>query len=135
MENHEYGLAIPLARLYERAAHPGPDCHPDSGEEPSACALRMVEAMLCPCIRGDACVCRALAREFEEHAHRVHKGRRRVDMKHRQRRVVDKRPVAPLVNPDIRTEEWQDERRKRLDQALDVALADTFPASDPFALV
>lgn len=65
MQNHEYGLAIPLARLYECARHPDSQCRPGHGEEPSNCALRAVEAMLCPCIRGDACVCRALAREFE----------------------------------------------------------------------
>lgn len=135
MRNHEYGLAIPLARLYESAIHPGPDCHPDSGEQPSACALRMVEAMLCPCIRGDACVCRALAREFENRAHRTRDERSKVEMKHRRTRIVDKPPVTPVVNPDNRTDERQDERRKRLDRALDAALADTFPASDPIALV
>lgn len=135
MENHEYGLAIPLAQLYERANHPGPDCHPDSSVQPSACALRVVEAMLCPCIRGDACVCRALAREFEYSAHRTRAARRRVDMTHREIRTVDKPPVTPLVNPDQRVDERQDERRERLDRALDAALADTFPASDPIALV
>lgn len=135
MENHEYGLAIPLARLYERAIHPGRDCHPESGEEPSPCALRTVEAMLCPCIRGDACVCRALAREFEDHAHRTYEGRSRGDMKHREPGIMDKRPATSPVNPDSRKDERRDERRQRLDRALDVALADSFPASDPISLV
>lgn len=74
MQNHEYGLAIPLARLYERALLPGADCRRGDGPGPSSCALRTVEAMLCPCIGGDACVCRALAREFEARARRTRSG-------------------------------------------------------------
>lgn len=39
------------------------------------------------------------------------------------------------ADPGTGTDEEQEERRKRLDRALDAALADTFPASDPFTLV
>lgn len=80
MHNHEYGLAIPLARLYEYARHPGPECTPGHSEDPPCCALRTVEEMLCPCIRGDRCVCHALARELEICARRA-RGGNHADMK------------------------------------------------------
>jgi len=65
VQNHEYGLAIPLARLHDRALHWRAGCCASAGDEPAPCALQTVEQMLCPCIRGDTCVCRALARDFQ----------------------------------------------------------------------
>jgi len=67
MQNHEYGLAIPLARLYHGAVHHRVECRTAADDEPPQWALQSVREMLCPCIRGDACVCRALAREFQAH--------------------------------------------------------------------
>lgn len=125
----------PTGATVRERHYPGPDCHPGSGEPPSVCALQVVEAMLCPCIRGDACVCRALAREFETRAHRACDERSNIDMKHRETHIVEKRSVSSSVNSDSRTDERQGERRKRLDRALDAALANTFPASDLIALV
>jgi len=63
--NHEYALAVPLHALYARASQPEAQCRTGARSgEPPPCALRRVEETLCPCIRGEACVCRALASEL-----------------------------------------------------------------------
>lgn len=51
-----------------------------------------------------------------------------------KRHPRSERPQSTGAEPGTSTDEQQKDRKKRLDRALDAALADTFPASDPFSL-
>lgn len=72
MLNQEYALAIPIERLVDAAIrYSGAECTARSGCAQSASVQRAVREIVCPCIREDARVCHALAREFESHARRA----------------------------------------------------------------
>lgn len=61
MKSDSYTPAIPLEELVALARIHGPEgLAPVSAET----AHRVVEQVLCPCIRGEACVCEAIADEF-----------------------------------------------------------------------
>jgi hypothetical protein len=66
MDSDSYTPAIPIDELTALAKRYGP-ASLASAEDPSASrdlVRRSVEQVLCPCIRGDACVCDAMADEF-----------------------------------------------------------------------
>jgi len=75
MQNQEYALAIPLAHLYAAAREADPQCRLGRAGATYDCARARVESMLCPCIRGDECVCRVLAEEFETRVRCARTGR------------------------------------------------------------
>ncbi|MDZ7645403.1 MAG: hypothetical protein U5K76_15060 [Woeseiaceae bacterium] len=62
MESDSYTPAIPFDELVELARKYGRDCVSGDVE---AYASRSVEQALRPCIRGEDCVCEALADEFQ----------------------------------------------------------------------
>lgn len=66
MDSDSYTPAIPIDELTALARLYGPASLANTGD-PSASrdhARRVLEQALCPCIRGDACVCDAIAEEF-----------------------------------------------------------------------
>jgi hypothetical protein len=77
MKSDSYTPAIPLDELLALARTYGPpglvkgDDSPGSSED----ARRAVNQVVCPCIRGDACVCDALADEFLRLAKQFHRQR------------------------------------------------------------
>jgi hypothetical protein len=77
MKSDSYTPAIPLDELMELARTYGPsglvkgDDSPASSED----ARRAVDQVVCPCIRGDACVCDAIADEFLRLARQFHRQR------------------------------------------------------------
>lgn len=66
MDSDSYTPAIPLDSLVELAKSYGPvglsDENAFSGD--GSHARRMIERLVCPCIRGEACICDAMADEF-----------------------------------------------------------------------
>lgn len=91
------------------------------------CAHAAVHAMLCPCAWNEDCIVNAVKSELlcEERVvgHAESEG-----LKH----ALVSRVADATRGPGSRAERRQ--RNERLDQALDRALAETFPASDPVAL-
>jgi hypothetical protein len=81
MKSDSYTPTIPLdelvalARTYARA---GPSPTGDSTVSADD-AHRMVEEVICPCIRGEACVCDALADEFLRLARQFHDKRNKMN--------------------------------------------------------
>lgn len=77
MKSDSYTPAIPLDELMTLARTYGPpglakgDDSPASSED----AHRAVNQVVCPCIRGDACVCDAMADEFLRLARQFHRQR------------------------------------------------------------
>jgi hypothetical protein len=66
MDSDSYTPAIPIDELTALAKRYGPASLANAGD-PSVSrdlARHSVEQALCPCIRGDACVCDAIAEEF-----------------------------------------------------------------------
>jgi hypothetical protein len=81
MKSDSYTPTIPLdelvalARTYARAgASPTGDSTVSADD-----AHRMVEEVICPCIRGEACVCDALADEFLRLARQFHDKRNKMN--------------------------------------------------------
>jgi len=75
MKSDSYTPAIPLDELVAMAKKYGPAGLADPGDSQASLdhAHRVVEPMICPCIRGDACVCDAMADEFLRLARQFHR--------------------------------------------------------------
>lgn len=81
MQSDGYTPTIPLDELFALARTYGAPGQSPSGEARDAAdeAHRAVEAAVCPCIRGEACVCDALADEFLKLARHFHDKRNQVN--------------------------------------------------------
>ena len=77
MKSDSYTPAIPLDQLLELARTYGPPglVKGDDSSASSDDARRVVNQVICPCIRGDACVCDAIADEFLRLAREFHRQR------------------------------------------------------------
>jgi hypothetical protein len=77
MKTDSYTPAIPLDKLFELARTYGPPglAESDGSLPSSGDARRVVDQVICPCIRGDACVCDAIADEFLRLAMQFHRQR------------------------------------------------------------
>lgn len=66
MDSDTYTPAIPLDELVALAKTYGPVGLANEGESSASRddARRAVDQVVCPCIRGDACICEAIADEF-----------------------------------------------------------------------
>jgi hypothetical protein len=66
MDSDSYTPAIPIDELTALAKRYGPASLANAGDSSVSrdVARHSVEQVLCPCIRGDACVCDAMAEEF-----------------------------------------------------------------------
>jgi len=75
MESDSYTPAIPLDELVALARQYGPPglAGPDGSADSQDKARRVVEPMVCPCIRGEACICDAMADEFLRLAKQFHR--------------------------------------------------------------
>jgi hypothetical protein len=74
MRSDSYTPTIPLDELVALARTYGP-----AGRGAADDAHRVVDEVICPCIRGEACVCDALAAEFLRLARQFHDKRNRVN--------------------------------------------------------
>jgi hypothetical protein len=81
MKSDSYTPAIPLDELVELARTYGPAGPSPAGDSPVSAddAHRVVEEVICPCIRGEACVCDALADEFLRLARQFHDKRNQMN--------------------------------------------------------
>ncbi len=70
MKSDSYTPAIPFEELVALARMYGPSGLAQA--DGSRASQDMVEAMLCPCIRGEACICDAIADEFLRLARQFH---------------------------------------------------------------
>lgn len=77
MDSDTYSLGIPLDELAALARTYGPAALAKAGGSPHSRddAHRVVEQVICPCIRGETCVCDALANEFLRLAMLFHRQR------------------------------------------------------------
>jgi len=65
MNTDSYTLAVPLDALESQLTRALRECAGRSGEQHDRCIRNRTLESLCPCIRGEACVCEAVARELE----------------------------------------------------------------------
>lgn len=77
MKSDSYTPAIPLDELVALARMYGPPglAKPDDSRLSQDNAHSVVEATICPCIRGEACICDAMADEFLRLARQFHRQR------------------------------------------------------------
>lgn len=77
MKTDSYTPAIPLEELLALARTYGPPGLAKGDDSPASLdnALDVVEQVICPCIRGEACVCDAIADEFLRLARLFHRQR------------------------------------------------------------
>lgn len=101
MKTDSYTPAIPLDKLLELARTYGPPGRVESDHSLSSSgdARRVVDQVICPCIRGDGCVCDAIADEFLRLARQFH----------RQRNNNNPRNHCPFIN------RWENEGGRVID--------------------
>jgi hypothetical protein len=77
MKSDSYTPAIPLDELLALARTYGPPGLASGDDSPSPLenAHGVVQQVVCPCIRGEACVCDAIANEFLRLARQFHRQR------------------------------------------------------------
>jgi hypothetical protein len=77
MKSDSYTPAIPLDKLLALARTYGPPGLAAGDDAPASQdnARRVVDQLICPCIRGEACVCDAIADEFLRLAMQFHRQR------------------------------------------------------------
>lgn len=77
MKSDSYVPAIPLDELVALARMYGPGAlgNADDSQGSLDHAHRVVERVICPCIRGEACICDAIADEFLRLARQFHRQR------------------------------------------------------------
>ena len=65
MDTDGYTPTIDLEKLLHLARKYGPSTLGDANQASDKRAADEVRQVICPCVQGDACVCEALAEEFD----------------------------------------------------------------------
>lgn len=122
-----YAGVIPVDALNELVYFARTVCRHEGPVRMRRCAHAVLRTLMCPCAWNEECVTRTIEQELVVSAHARHSPSCR-----RSGSLRGHAAMAPeyFAGPDTP----QCERNQRLDRALDEALADTFPASDPVAL-
>lgn len=122
-----YAGVIPVDDLNELVYFARTVCRHKGPVRTRRCAHAVLRTLMCPCAWNEECVTRAIEQELAgADAQQSPSGRQSGNL----RGYATMAPEYFDAGPDAP----QGDRNQRLDRALDEALADTFPASDPVAL-
>ncbi len=120
-----YAGVIPVDDLNELAYFARTACRHNGPVRMRRCAHAVLRTLLCPCVWNEECVTGAIEQELVGADTRPSPS---------CRQSGSRRDNAATAYFDAGPDAPQYARNDRLDRALDEALADTFPASDPIAL-
>lgn len=122
-----YAGVIPVDDLNELVRFARTACRQKGPVRMRRCANAVLRSLLCPCAWNEECVTNAIEQELVSADARQSPSCRQSGS---LRGYAAMAPAYFDAGPDTPP----CERNERLDRALDEALADTFPASDPIAL-
>lgn len=119
-----YAGVIPADNLNELVYYAYTACRHKGPAQLRHCAHSVLQSLICPCAWNEECITHAIEQELigAKILQRSERGQSQCPSS-----VTASVPEYPDPGPDT-------ERNERLDRALDEALADTFPASDPVSL-